>query len=142
MNEEACLYGIDVLAKIKTKQAEQALLRLFDQTEDVTLKTLIADALCQHLSIEAIPKVKKLIKDGYDEMMLNLEESLYVNLVLSETNDPCITELRQRLEDEERRINERKSYIDSFSVQVKSPKIGRNDPCPCGSGKKYKKCCM
>ena len=21
-------------------------------------------------------------------------------------------------------------------------KIGRNDPCPCGSGKKYKKCCM
>ncbi|HEY8461009.1 MAG TPA: SEC-C metal-binding domain-containing protein [Blastocatellia bacterium] len=20
-------------------------------------------------------------------------------------------------------------------------KIGRNDPCPCGSGKKYKKCC-
>lgn len=24
---------------------------------------------------------------------------------------------------------------------VKSPKVGRNDPCPCGSGKKYKKCC-
>ncbi|MES2353768.1 MAG: DUF1186 domain-containing protein [Pseudomonadota bacterium] len=23
-----------------------------------------------------------------------------------------------------------------------TPKIGRNDPCPCGSGKKYKKCCM
>lgn len=23
----------------------------------------------------------------------------------------------------------------------KNPKIGRNDPCPCGSGKKYKKCC-
>lgn len=24
----------------------------------------------------------------------------------------------------------------------KKPKIGRNDPCPCGSGKKFKKCCM
>jgi uncharacterized protein YecA (UPF0149 family) len=23
----------------------------------------------------------------------------------------------------------------------KQPKIGRNEPCPCGSGKKYKKCC-
>jgi preprotein translocase subunit SecA len=22
------------------------------------------------------------------------------------------------------------------------PKVGRNDPCPCGSGKKYKKCCI
>jgi preprotein translocase subunit SecA len=24
----------------------------------------------------------------------------------------------------------------------KGPKVGRNDPCPCGSGKKYKRCCM
>ncbi len=27
------------------------------------------------------------------------------------------------------------------SVPVTSKKIGRNDPCPCGSGKKYKRCC-
>ncbi len=27
------------------------------------------------------------------------------------------------------------------SQPVKSVKIGRNDPCTCGSGKKYKKCC-
>ena len=27
------------------------------------------------------------------------------------------------------------------TVQRESPKIGRNDPCSCGSGKKYKKCC-
>ena len=26
-------------------------------------------------------------------------------------------------------------------VFVKTENIGRNDPCPCGSGKKYKKCC-
>lgn len=26
-------------------------------------------------------------------------------------------------------------------VKPKSQKVGRNDPCPCGSGKKYKKCC-
>jgi SEC-C motif-containing protein len=26
------------------------------------------------------------------------------------------------------------------TVQRESPKVGRNDPCPCGSGKKYKKC--
>jgi len=25
---------------------------------------------------------------------------------------------------------------------MKTPSIGRNDPCPCGSGKKFKKCCM
>lgn len=26
-------------------------------------------------------------------------------------------------------------------VRNEGPKVGRNDPCPCGSGKKYKKCC-
>ena len=26
------------------------------------------------------------------------------------------------------------------SMQHAGPKVGRNDPCPCGSGKKYKKC--
>lgn len=29
----------------------------------------------------------------------------------------------------------------SVTVRRTSPKIGRNDPCPCGSGKKYKNCC-
>lgn len=33
-------------------------------------------------------------------------------------------------------LKEKKSH-----TIVKGPKIGRNDPCPCGSGKKYKKCC-
>lgn len=27
-------------------------------------------------------------------------------------------------------------------VRHEGPKVGRNDPCPCGSGKKYKKCCL
>jgi len=33
-------------------------------------------------------------------------------------------------------------YVDGHAISpVKSEKVGRNDPCPCGSGKKYKKCC-
>jgi preprotein translocase subunit SecA len=27
-------------------------------------------------------------------------------------------------------------------IRNRNPKVGRNDPCPCGSGKKYKNCCM
>lgn len=27
------------------------------------------------------------------------------------------------------------------TVRREGPKVGRNDPCPCGSGKKFKKCC-
>jgi len=30
----------------------------------------------------------------------------------------------------------------STPIQRTEPRVGRNDPCPCGSGKKYKKCCL
>lgn len=40
----------------------------------------------------------------------------------------------------ERRNEIKKAYNKSKTV-VKDVKVGRNDPCPCGSGKKYKKCC-
>ena len=31
--------------------------------------------------------------------------------------------------------------VESAAPHIAPPKIGRNDPCPCGSGKKFKKCC-
>jgi uncharacterized protein YchJ len=39
------------------------------------------------------------------------------------------------------------AFLDAASPKTRpitnpGSKIGRNDPCPCGSGKKYKKCCM
>lgn len=42
--------------------------------------------------------------------------------------------------EEEKRKEIRKAYMSSKTV-VREEKIGRNDPCTCGSGKKYKKCC-
>ena len=37
-------------------------------------------------------------------------------------------------------MNQR-SQGDNVTVRRTTPKVGRNDPCPCGSGKKYKNCC-
>jgi uncharacterized protein YecA (UPF0149 family) len=34
------------------------------------------------------------------------------------------------------------SFKKGTPLHRKSPKIGRNDPCPCKSGKKYKRCCL
>jgi len=41
----------------------------------------------------------------------------------------------------------RTAFLEEASGKPKTvvrpgPRIGRNDPCPCGSGKKYKRCCM
>ena len=35
-----------------------------------------------------------------------------------------------------------KSEVKRQTVRRAAKKVGPNDPCPCGSGKKYKKCCM
>jgi preprotein translocase subunit SecA len=32
------------------------------------------------------------------------------------------------------------TLVDEATVQAALPRVGRNDPCPCGSGKKYKQC--
>ena len=142
LNDPAYFFAIDVLAKIKTKKAEQILLQLFEQATDLTAKTLIADALCQHLSIEAIPKVQELIQEGYDSTMLDLEESLYANIVINDVDHPNRMEMKQSLEEKDRLQKERAIKTNQLIMPIKSNKIGRNDPCPCGSGKKYKKCCL
>lgn len=41
----------------------------------------------------------------------------------------------------EEKLKELYKEAKKMNTIVKGPKIGRNDPCPCGSGKKYKKCC-
>lgn len=33
------------------------------------------------------------------------------------------------------------AVIDAERARMNRPKVGRNDPCPCGSGRKSKKCC-
>ncbi len=43
----------------------------------------------------------------------------------------------------EKQAQGKRSSSDSNRSEAnRSKKVGRNDPCPCGSGKKYKKCCL
>jgi len=60
-------------------------------------------------------------------------------------NTDEITKWRQRIEPAADRIyqmfTEQREAV-AQPVERIAPKVGRNEPCPCGSGKKYKKCCM
>lgn len=68
------------------------------------------------------------------------KEKLYKNMVAAKADwlydlpqwEPIFDEdTRKRLYLEQKRSG----------TVVKGAKVGRNDPCPCGSGKKYKQCC-
>ena len=68
------------------------------------------------------------------------KEKLYKNMVAATAD--WLYELPQwdRHLTAERRKELYKEQKSSTTI-VKGPKVGRNDPCPCGSGKKYKHCC-
>ena len=38
-------------------------------------------------------------------------------------------------------VMQTRTQSSTVTIRRSSPKVGRNDPCPCGSGKKYKQCC-
>ena len=50
-----------------------------------------------------------------------------------------IAERLQRWEEAQAREDDAPAVV---SYTREAPKVGRNDPCPCGSGKKFKKCCL
>ncbi|MBD7937304.1 hypothetical protein H9655_09695 [Cytobacillus sp. Sa5YUA1] len=94
---ENYIHCIDRLAKIRTDASEKALLRLFEQTKNISIQTVIADALCQQLSIAAIHKVEHLLEEGFDASILELDESLYANLVLQQIDKPYINEMKNNV---------------------------------------------
>ena len=75
------------------------------------------------------------------EVTLDIDfEKLYYNMVACRAEWLYELEQWNDILSEERRKELYKEQKSSTTV-VKGEKIGRNDPCPCGSGKKYKKCC-
>ncbi len=81
--------------------------------------------------------------DMFDEMVMNIRDDT-ARMVMS---------IVPRPQQEVKRVEVAKVVSEGFAgggskpaqkkapVVNKTPKVGRNDPCPCGSGKKYKKCC-
>lgn len=88
-------------------------------------------------------KVPNPIETMTEDTEVNLDydkELLYKNMV--EAKATWLYELEEwnDLLSEERRKELYKEQKSSHTV-VKEKKVGRNEPCPCGSGKKYKFCC-
>lgn len=93
----------------------------------------VNDSLTQTLDLEA------LTEDTEIDININ-HEKLYFNMLDAKAD--YLYDLPQwaGIFSKEKKKEIQRSWRES-KVIVNEPKIGRNDPCPCGSGKKYKKCC-
>lgn len=95
----------------------------------------LADENSANSVFDAVPeKVKRKSKAVENMIMSTSTENVEAEVELKDKVDEA------RMERERRRVIE---YMNSHRQVVRDgKKIGRNDPCPCGSGKKYKKCCL
>lgn len=79
----------------------------------------------------------------FDRMIADIRENTVRKLltIRPRTSQPAPVQRTQVLKGDAVPTGE-KLVIKRTVVKKKEEKIGPNDPCPCGSGKKYKKCCM
>ena len=93
----------------------------------------INDSLNNPYDLEALSATDELVLD------INLEQ-LYFNMLEAKAEYLYMLPQWDAIFSVEKRKEIQKSYRESCSVRNEN-KVGRNDACPCGSGKKYKKCC-
>lgn len=104
---------------------------------DIMTMTGFLDGINESLK-EANP-----IEEMEEDTQVGLEydtQLLYKNMVAAEADWLYGLEEWNDIFDEEKRKELYKEQKSSTTI-VKGEKIYPNDPCPCGSGKKYKKCC-
>ncbi len=76
------------------------------------------------------------------ELTLDIDfEKLYFNMHKADADYLYNLDEWNDVLTEDKRVEIANEYRRSRTVRV-GKKIGRNEPCPCGSGKKYKQCCL
>ncbi|NUO08603.1 MAG: SEC-C domain-containing protein [Candidatus Brocadia sp.] len=140
-----------------------------EKEEDYGIRTMLGLALLNNFAYDGLEAVRKLIIDEtYEPFITDLQEDLIIACTIMEERIPEYEEWKEAVMQRRAKAEERKRSF--FGKPTKSgqdedvdhqtsgdtmqndhkahtiirnaPKTGRNEPCPCGSGKKYKKCCL
>jgi len=127
----------DLLANHKevTKTTINELANKYNSTVEFTMGFMdgINDSLKNQYDLETVDADTELVFD------INLE-TLYFNMLDAKAEYLYTLPQWEGIFSEEKRNEIQKQFKESKIVR-NLDKVGRNDECPCGSGKKYKKCC-
>lgn len=154
------LYASGSLAGIHSDPCVRRCLDLFGEEDDGDLQVELGRALLSHFAFDAVEPMRQLIlQRRNDAEVLAIQEELITACTLMGVEFPEFQEWKDEVadtrqwrrralieqwglsEDVECYPDERDALQDDTAIYIPA-KVGRNDPCPCGSGKKYKKCCM
>jgi len=165
------LYATGALEGIHSDTTVRKCLELLPQEHDLSIKTGLADALLGQFADEGIEPVREMVnQQAYDSMHSDLMRKLLAVGTVMGVTFPEYSDWKRaaedRLAEQERKMKEMDVFFrdrttpalpvvpapmrDRGDLLDRKPApflhtekhVGRNDPCPCGSGKKYKKCCL
>ncbi|ADL43150.1 preprotein translocase, SecA subunit [Caldicellulosiruptor obsidiansis OB47] len=140
------------IAKEKYEKKEQEVGELMRELERVVLLRVVdmhwmehidaVEQLREGISLRAIGQKDPVVEfrfeafEMFDEMIKRIQEDT-IKIILHAN----VENMPQRERVAKEMYENAPSDTPVRKPVVKTQKVGRNDPCPCGSGKKYKKCC-
>lgn len=158
-----CVTGLTVLARKYPSHKngiKEHIIKLLNNTSDYTFASFIVDDLASFHDPSVMPEIRRAFEESRIEEVIISEEDVesiikgeYDDGFKRHTEDPLNHFSRKSIEHlhslhypepEEDYTEPEEDYFEPEMdvAKPKKVKIGRNEPCPCGSGKKYKKCCM
>ncbi|MBM4066788.1 MAG: hypothetical protein FJ266_14310 [Planctomycetes bacterium] len=162
-------YASDVFRRIHSDLLVKRALEFLAKEEDYGIRTMLGMALLNNFAYDGLEAVRKLIISGtYDPFITDLQEDLIIACTIMEERiteydewkeavgqrqaeaegrkENFFKKLTRSAQDEETDHqtfeNTMQNNHEVHTIFRDASKIGRNEPCPCGSGKKYKKCCL
>ena len=111
---------------LQQKKAEK---KSVSQMSDEELEKELLEKAPELFSHAKTPEMKKMVIDIYRAMLLD------------NVNVDNEKEVKKWLQKHPEVAQGGSPLPKPQTYKREEPKVGRNDPCPCGSGKKYKKCC-
>jgi hypothetical protein len=154
------LYLSDVFETARFPAMEKTVGKLLEEEPDDDLRVNLAAALALFATPQAQHTARTVLREfPQDPERFIIAETLYYQFILQGIEDPDLAKWRRKMEEMQTRRASRMSLLfgqdtpsapSPLGLATATPRKpirvgvspGRNDPCPCGSGKKFKKCCL
>jgi hypothetical protein len=139
-NDNAIIYASSIIENIKTDYAVQVLREAYASAKELDQQDILIEALCHQLSEKALPEINKHMKLDYSSGLVDIEQTVYSYFSILGLEHRELAQWKQVAMERELDFRQKGNNLPLGPV-LNENKVGRNDPCICGSGKKYKKCC-
>ena len=136
LEDPDCLvFGTSILGNSKVPEAEVELVQLLSKIEHEDDQALVVEGICFQLSDKRYPELDAYLAARGSNMLVDIDVLAYGYYTAVGIDHPNLENWKKSA------LERQEQSLYTSAEETDKKKTGRNDPCPCNSGKKYKKCC-